>query len=247
MIQLYSGTPGSGKSLHMAKDIYYSLIFGYPCIANFEITMKKKTKGEFIYKQNDELTPKFLKEYSRKHFKGKRPKEDKINLMIDECQLIFNAREWNKSDRAEWLSFFTQHRKLGYKITLVAQFDAMIDKQIRSLIEYNYIHRKVSNFGWFGFFLSVINLGNLFVSVKVWYPLRQKVGSEFFKAKKRYYSIYDTFGILDEEKPSEDTKPLKNQNTALQEDIRKLPFENDEGAQPIPEELIQEIKELKQG
>ena len=37
--------------------------------------------------------------------------------------------------------FFSQHRKLGYRVILVAQFSEMIDKQIRALIEYEYIHR----------------------------------------------------------------------------------------------------------
>ena len=70
----------------------------------------------------------------------------------------------------------------------------MIDRQIRSLIEYEQIHRKVSNFGIKGKILSLCSGGNLFVSVKVWYPMNEKVGSEFFHAHKRYYSLYDTFG-----------------------------------------------------
>ena len=73
--------------------------------------------------------------------------EDQILLVIDESQLIFNARDWQKAGREKWLSFFSQHRKYGYHIILVAQFDRMIDRQIRSLIEYEYVHRKVGNYG----------------------------------------------------------------------------------------------------
>jgi zona occludens toxin (predicted ATPase) len=72
----------------------------------------------------------------------------------------------------------------------------MIDRQIRSLIEYNYIHRKVSNLGIGGKILSILSLGNLFVSVKVWYPLNEKVGSEFFQCRKKYYSLYDTYNTF---------------------------------------------------
>lgn len=35
-----------------------------------------------------------------------------------------------------------------------------------------------------------------FVSVKVWYPLKETIGSEFFHARKRYsqlYNFYDDF------------------------------------------------------
>lgn len=196
MIYLYSGTPGSGKSLHTARVIYYSLKRGFPVIANFPINFDKIKckKSEFIEKDNSDLTPDFLIEYAKNYFHDKPVKEGSLLLVIDECQLMFNAREWNIKGRSDWLSFFTQHRKYGYDIILVAQFDRMIDRQIRALIEYEQIHRKVSNFGIKGKIFSLCAGGNLFVSVKVWYPMKEKVGSEFFKAHKRYYSLYDTFG-----------------------------------------------------
>ena len=75
----------------------------------------------------------------------------------------------------------------------------MLDRQVRSLIEYEYIHRKVSNIGWRGWFLSLVMFapGSLFVKVKVWYPMKEKVGSEFYRCQKKYYSLYDTFALLD--------------------------------------------------
>ena len=63
MIYLYSGTPGSGKSLHQASDIYWWLHNGHPCICNFEINLDKikirdrKKLGEFYYISNDLLRP----------------------------------------------------------------------------------------------------------------------------------------------------------------------------------------------
>ena len=70
---------------------------------------------------------------------------------------------------------------------------------MRGLIEYEYVHRKVNNMGWKGIFLSCLLLSptNLFIKVKIWYPMKEKVGSEFFQCRKRYYSIYDTFALLD--------------------------------------------------
>lgn len=196
MICLYSGTPGSGKSLHTAKLIIDRARFGHPVIGNFEVDLSKYKKADYTYCDNFNLTPEYLITYSRNYFKGKRIREDAIVLIIDECQLLFNAREWQKSGRSEWLSFFTQHRKYGYKIILVAQFDRMIDRQIRSLIEYEFIHRKVSNFGIQGFLLSLFMGGNTFCAVKMWYPLKEKVGNEFFHARKKFYSIYDSYGLF---------------------------------------------------
>ncbi len=202
MIMLYSGTPGSGKSLHLAEKLYFRIRAGLPTICNFDVRVNyKKIKAKrfydsFTYIDNLELTPQKLIDYSHALFKNKRPKEGSILLVIDECQILFNARDWGRTGRNEWLSFFTQHRKFGYDIILVSQFDRMIDRQIRSLIEYELVHRKVSNYGWMGKLLSLFSVGNLFVSVKVWYPMKEKVGSQFFKAYKKYYNLYDTYNIF---------------------------------------------------
>ena len=198
MIYLYSGTPGSGKSLHTASVIYWSLKRGIPVIANFSFnyTAIKNCKADFIEKDNSTLTPQFLIHYAKEFFNGNPVKEGRLLLVIDECQLMFNAREWNAKGRADWLSFFTQHRKFGYDIILIAQFDRMIDRQIRALIEYEQVHRKISNYGIKGKIISILMGGNSFVAVKVWYPMKEKVGQEFFHARKKYYSLYDTFGMF---------------------------------------------------
>lgn len=199
MIALYSGTPGSGKSLHMARVIYWTLKRNKPVICNFEINTRKiKNKDKFVFCDNADLTPEYLMEYSRKYFDGKKPREGEITLFIDECQMMFNARTWDKADRDGWNKFFQIHRHFGYDIILVAQFDRMIDRQIRSLIEYETIHRKVSNFGWKGIFLSCLMLSpKLFVAVKMWYPMKERVSSDFFRAEKKYYSLYDTYTVFE--------------------------------------------------
>jgi len=204
MISLYSGTPGSGKSLHCARTIQNWSRLGYPVIGNFPVDLSKYKRAAFTYCPNEKLTPDFLIQYSRNFFGSKPIKEGSILLVVDECQLVFNAREWQQSGRARWLSFFTQHRHYGYDIILIAQFDRMVDRQIRSLIEYEYIHRKMSNFGWQGKALSLVFGGKSFISVKMWYPLNEKIGSEIFHARKSLYSIYDSYAILDEAKPITD-------------------------------------------
>ena len=197
MIYLYSGTPGSGKSLHQADDIFWDLNLNKPVVANYPInTNLFKKKVPFIYLSNDKLTPFELVEISKEYFKNHKFKEGAIKLYIDECQILFNAREWNVKGRDDWLVFFTQHRKYGYDIYLIAQFDRMIDRQIRSLIEYEVIHRKVKNFGFWGGLLNLLALGNLFVAVTMWYPLKERVGVDFFKAHKKYFKLYDTYSTF---------------------------------------------------
>lgn len=204
MIDLFSGTPGSGKSLHTADRIKWALRMKHPVICNFDIRHDVKGYNYFTYCPNEKLKPAFLIDFSRNYFKGERIKEDAILLFIDECQLLFNAREWNTVGRNQWLSFYTQHRKYGYHIVLVAQFDRMIDRQIRSLIEYNYIHRKLANMGLKGILVDLAMGGRTFVAVKVWYPMNEKVGQTFFHARKKLYSIYDTYNSFDAENVVQD-------------------------------------------
>lgn len=201
MIELYSGTPGSGKSLHAAETIYWRLRAGKPVIANFliEPAYIKGYQNSFYFIDNFSLHPEVLYEFARSYFAGSgNPfKEDSILLVIDESQLLFNARSWGDSDRAGWLSFFTQHRKYGYLVILVAQNDRMLDRQVRSLVEYEEVHRKVSNFGWFGSLLKAFLRKEVFFSVRRWYPLKERVGLYCFFPKKRIYCLYDTRAIFD--------------------------------------------------
>ena len=115
-------------------------------------------------------------------------------LMSASERLLFNSREWANPDRMAWLEFFSQHRKYGYAVILVAQADMMVDKQFRQLIEYEYLHRKVSNFGVVGWLMSLLAAGRAHVCIQRYYPNNQRLGSKWFVAKKRIYGMYDSFG-----------------------------------------------------
>ena len=219
MISVYTGTPGSGKSLHAAERIYYRIRRGDPVICNFNVVFpdRFKHKDMFVYRDNQELTPDYLIDYARCYWGDGRVREGKLLLMIDEAQLLFDCRSWKGYQRAAWTSFFTQHRKFGYDIVLMCQFIGMLDKQLRSIVEYEYIHRKVAAMGWRGWFLQTLLLSpNLFVAVKIWSPLGERLGADFFKYHKRYAKMYDTY--------TEFKAPLtkKEQNALVNDNIIAL-------------------------
>ncbi len=196
MIELYSGTPGSGKSLHTAKELRTRLrMHKRVIIGNFYVNTKaiRRCKGTYLFVMNDRLTPDRLLQFSRKLSRhlGRRLKEGEILLLIDEAQLMFNSREWQNISRQGWLSFFSQHRHYGYDVILVAQFDRMLDRQVRCLIEYEEVHRKVSRFGYIGFFIGLFTGDNLYVAVKRWYP------GSFFFGNKKLFDIYDSYNHFD--------------------------------------------------
>lgn len=199
MIELYSGTPGSGKSLHAAYEIITNLRLGRNVIANFPINaaspvFKKRPKGGYFYIDNREMSVELLKRFARdKHTPFK---EHQTLLIIDECGALFNPRAWKDADRMGWLLFFSQHRKLGYDVLLISQADIMLDKQIRSQIEVEHRHRAVKNYKTFGWLLSLV-CGGLFMDVEYWYPCRLKIGTGFFRYQAKKAAIYDTYRIFE--------------------------------------------------
>lgn len=94
MISLYSGTPGSGKSCHAAREIALRLQRkDSVVIGNFYFNTKavKKCKGVYLYVPNHRLDPDKLLRFSRrlsKHF-GRRLREGEVKIYIDEAQLLF--------------------------------------------------------------------------------------------------------------------------------------------------------------
>lgn len=217
MIELYSGTPGSGKSLHTAKDLYWYLRSGKKLvIANFEIDLSCVRHPEcFLYIDNCDLVPDRVIEECSRWYDSHEKKENSIILIIDECQLLFNTRDWNRPDRRAWLSFFTQHRKYGVLCTLVAQFDEMLDKQVRALIEYETIHRKVSNAGFGGLLLKILTFGDWFVAIDIWYPMKKQTSFAWFRAHKKYYRLYDTFNTFNATYQIEDVaEPTKGRTAS---------------------------------
>lgn len=231
MIYLYSGTPGSGKSLHAAAVIRRHLKFFCPVIGTFHINkdrLFKKSKYEFTYVAINELTPEFLVKYARKNLpKGRNP-EGSFLLVIDEAQIIFNPREWGRKDRTDWIKFFSQHRKFGYDIILISQNDRMLDRQIRSLLEYQIMHRKVSQFGIAGKILALF-VGQ-FVAVKMWYPLKEKIDAEFFRGDRKlydFYNSYEDFGISTEGGGQGDPTEGDLPNTIENEKSQEFSFSSD--------------------
>ena len=218
MIVLYSGTPGSGKSLHAAKVTYEWLIYSHKnVIANFPINRellkyeprelkkakkdpsyqpKKRRCGRFFCFQDEHMTPDNLIKYAKKfHTKNK---ESQTLLIIDECcsDNFFNNRTWQNKGRNSWVSFFRQHRKLGFEIILISQSDKLLDRAMRAFIEYEVKHRKANNFKGLGKFLGFVNGGSLFFAVKYWYGVREKVDVETFNYKKMWGDFYDTYKVF---------------------------------------------------
>ena len=232
MIYLYSGTPGSGKSYHAVLKIYNRLRMkkNNNVIANFNLSLPSGVKGNFIYLDNSEFTIDYLLSYAKSHHQI--GFENQTLVVCDEAQILFNCRDWgtNSKIRMQWIEFFSQHRKYGFNFIMIAQFDKMIDKQIRYLIEYEILHMKMNNF------FSFIPV-TFFLCVQRWYGQRMKIGHEVIPYRKKIAKLYNSYMTFEKEDASQ-------QRSVSEEccDVSSF-FGNEEDLDVIssPEPLVEEV------
>jgi len=197
MVFVYTGTPGSGKSYHATERIDILLRRGVNIIANYVVKKTHRHKGEFIYKNNDDLSVEFLIRYALE--KHERRKESQTVVVIDEAHIMFNSRGYDMKERLRWLKFLSCSRHLGYDIIMITQSDKAIDMQVRGLIEFNCKHRKLTSYGGFKSLLLVTVCRRKFVSVKYWYVIDEKCDAYFFNIKKKVANLYDSWAMFDME------------------------------------------------
>lgn len=202
-ITIYSGTPGSGKTLHAVADIRDNLNRRRgprPVLANFDVNVSGCRHPDFQRFDNAEITPAMLTSFAD-HFwdyGGVPYREDYLLLVLDECSLIFNSRLWMSKgtgrgdSRMDWLEFMSQHRKYGYRIILVTQSAKMIDNQFRMLVDDEINHRRVDRMGRIGALLGVLTAHRLFLLVRYLFQTRERLGMRFFWRSDVVGRMYDT-------------------------------------------------------
>ena len=193
MIILYTGTPGSGKSYHATDLVWHLTRKKINVIANFVINLPEKRQPYFYFMDSKIIRVDKLLDFSKEHHKIN--KEGQTCIIIDEAGTMFNANSSTEKGREKWIKFFSQHRKLGFDIILIAQNDRMLDRQVRANIEYQYIHRKLTNFGFKGFIIMLIMRRN-FLCIRQWYTIKEKIGCDYFRIRKKVADSYDTFSLF---------------------------------------------------
>jgi len=159
MIYLFTGTPGSGKSLDVARIIRLWLRSKTSVISTCNIDTRlclmskivqlvfEVSKGKlFIYDNEDEraklfqyidiheITPKMLYEHAAKYHK--KGKERQTLLVFDECVSIFSPTVLTPEKWNEWERFFQFHRHIGYEIILIPQSAKLISRKVIEYCEF---------------------------------------------------------------------------------------------------------------
>lgn len=223
MIYMFSGTPGSGKSLHLARAIKFWLCHNKRVISTASMDTKycfmngfvklifELTRGKiFIYDKNDprkdnftyihieKITPEFLFEYAYKnHVKGK---EGQTLVALDECVCIFSPTCATMQDIKQWNAwekFFQFHRHLGYDVFLIPQSTALISRKVKEYAEYEIRHRALKNAGMFGWIVSKL-VGGLFSACTYWRGYKKHQSKDFFTFQYSYSKMYDSYTAFDD-------------------------------------------------
>lgn len=188
MIKFYTGTPGSGKSLHSIKLIVAYLKAGKNVISNFPLKVNDvpEMNGRYFYIPNDDLTVSYLRTFARMFHEEEQ--ENQTLIVIDEASVKFNSRTFNAADRLDFCGFFAQHRKYGYEVVVISQTLRQVDRQIRDLCEIEVVHRKLNNYS-----LWRILPFPLFAAIERNITVKQKNGHELFLYDRKIGLLYDTF------------------------------------------------------
>lgn len=204
-IHIYTGTPGSGKSLHAASDIRFELTRRNPrpVIANFPLSdsapVPDQNRSYYTYLPNEDMSATRIQSLCNRYWdsSGRPFREDYITLFVDECQLLFNSRLWSQKSRMSYLEFLSQSRKYGVKVVLIAQATKMVDNQFRMLIEIEHNHRRISSMGPAGALLAAPLGGRLFLIVRYLYQCNERLGMQLFRGVRRDLLMYDSYARFD--------------------------------------------------
>ncbi len=224
MIELYSGTPGSGKSLHAAHEmadwlragknvistcmIDTDLVFLNPFqkwyVNHFNKKPKKikrdKRADNFYYIPIEDITPEWLYEFAAKnHSFGK---ERQTVVFLDECVAIFSptvlaAQKGGLNRWNEWDTFFRKHRHIGFEVVLIPQSKKLIARKVIEYCEFEVKHYNRKNQGFIGWIFSLFCGGSLFSWSRCWRGTGEKPFEQgFYTYKPLYGLMYNSYSMF---------------------------------------------------
>jgi len=161
MIEVFAGSPGSGKTYRAIKVIGDHLAAGGTVFTNIEVNREayksylEKRHGvrleldEQLKVLEDSQIPDFWQHISYGSM------DCKTLVVIDEAHLYFNARAWAQTtkEHPKTMAFLSQIRHYHVHLIAICQHPSNLDSQFVRLATYIQLHRDMStmSLGWFKF------------------------------------------------------------------------------------------------
>jgi RecA/RadA recombinase len=206
VIRLVTGPPGNGKSFYAVRATANALMEKKVVATNVEL---RDDWVEYIANRDPFL---ITNRYARRKWFREAPgryhytddleelfsirlrgnREGRGLAVLDEAHNWMNARSWSAEDRKQIVRWFSQHRKLGFDVVLIAQDQAMLDKQVRDLFEYHVAVRNLRKARMMG--VPIVPC-NMFLAVWQWHAAtRVIVKREVFRLSWRK-NLYNTMAL----------------------------------------------------
>lgn len=216
MMVTVTGVPGSGKTLYTTTKITEAILAGKSVATNVVLTddWAERIAKTTILRLQPRRRRRRCAEWRRRlvyvndvdalarvRLSTEGIKRGKLEgrgvAVLDEAGEWLDARAWaeDPESRKRTNRFFRQHRKLGWDVYLISQEAEMIDKQVRTLAEYEVRLRNLRHVKLLG--VPVLPF-NLFVALWAWHGVRSQrpAKKEFFRVKRRTAGMYDTHQIV---------------------------------------------------
>ena len=150
MIIGFTGTPGSGKTYEAVEKILHNLMKGKVIYTNidgmFDPECQEMIKSVCnlsdlaLTIQLRQLEPDQIADFWM-HI------EPRCLVVLDEIHKWFSNRDWNDPKNKQFGYWASTHRHYGYDVVLITQNIERVDAAVRSLLEWNYVYRKVNFLG----------------------------------------------------------------------------------------------------
>lgn len=165
-VYVITGKLGGGKSLSAVGRLQEYVQAGKPVATNLDLDAAKLTRGKGLkaplYRLPDFPTVDDLDAIGVGNASTDETKNGAV--VLDECGVLLNAREWGDKGRQAIIDWFLHSRKLGWDVYLIVQHLDLLDKQVRqALTEYHVICRRLDriNIPLVGSALRVLSFGML--------------------------------------------------------------------------------------
>lgn len=150
MIIAFTGLPGGGKSCAAVARILDNLKLGKRVYTNIE-GLDQDEQRQYIkvycdlddYHLDKNLI--FMSEGESTRF-FEFAKENSL-IVLDEAHLLFSNREWDTKKNNEFAKWASTHRHHGFNVLIITQSIEKIEKHVRSLIQWNYVYKKIDYLG----------------------------------------------------------------------------------------------------
>lgn len=140
-----TGTRGAGKSLVAVARIRDYIERGLPVATNLELDLSKLCKGQPkapVLRMPDRPLAEDFEALPLVHDTG--VEENNGAIVLDECAVWLNAREWAGGDRQRIIDWLLHSRKRGWDLYFIVQDVGLLDKQARTtLFDYRVVCRRL--------------------------------------------------------------------------------------------------------